>query len=203
MHYRYCKIYTTYSETAKVSCLRDVDIFLDYLYIFHYVKYICTFVEDIFSFTECLPLNYTRLLASSCFTEGGLSGNTFLKTLKNPDRIAPQRKPGEPVPIIDTWTLFAFPPGNPWVKSLMLLYDLRSCTVETLEIDKFMELATVTANNFTHILLPFLIFNLIELHSFCVIIFIITNSNANASTTFDFNRNQHQYQWWVQHLNQR
>ena len=40
---------------------------------------------------------------------------SFLSNLRNPGRMVPHQKPGEPVPIIDTWSLFLFPPGNPYV----------------------------------------------------------------------------------------
>ncbi|XP_048587790.1 voltage-dependent P/Q-type calcium channel subunit alpha-1A isoform X2 [Nematostella vectensis] len=42
-----------------------------------------------------------------------LTARNFLKSLKNPDNIIEKRNPGEPVPIINTWSLFLFPPGNP------------------------------------------------------------------------------------------
>ena len=40
---------------------------------------------------------------------------SFLSNLRNPGRMVPHQKPGEAVPIIDTWSLFLFPPGNPYV----------------------------------------------------------------------------------------
>ncbi|KAK3700089.1 hypothetical protein QZH41_015046, partial [Actinostola sp. cb2023] len=62
--------------------------------------------------------------------EGGrnskiISAKNFLKSLKNPDKIIEHRKPGEPVPMINTWSLFLFPPGNPVRKFCHWLVNLR------------------------------------------------------------------------------
>lgn len=38
---------------------------------------------------------------------------SFINNLRNPGRMVPQQKPGDEVPIINTWSLFLFPPGNP------------------------------------------------------------------------------------------
>ena len=46
----------------------------------------------------------------SCLLSGRPS---FLSNLRNPGRMVPQQKPGDTVPIINTWSLFLFPPGNP------------------------------------------------------------------------------------------
>lgn len=50
---------------------------------------------------------------------------SFLSNLRNPGRMVPHLKPGETVPMIDTWSLFLFPPGNPyvywWQKSVVVM----------------------------------------------------------------------------------
>ncbi|PFX23935.1 Voltage-dependent calcium channel type A subunit alpha-1 [Stylophora pistillata] len=50
---------------------------------------------------------------------------SFLSNLRNPSRMVPQQKPGDAVPIINTWSLFLFPPGNPVRKACHWLVNLR------------------------------------------------------------------------------
>ncbi|KAK2555559.1 Voltage-dependent calcium channel type A subunit alpha-1 [Acropora cervicornis] len=50
---------------------------------------------------------------------------SFISNLRNPSRMVPQQLPGEEVPIIDTWSLFLFPPGNPVRKACHWLVNLR------------------------------------------------------------------------------
>ncbi|XP_020626974.1 voltage-dependent R-type calcium channel subunit alpha-1E-like isoform X3 [Orbicella faveolata] len=50
---------------------------------------------------------------------------SFLSNLRNPGRMVPHQKPGEAVPMIDTWSLFLFPPGNPVRKACHWLVNLR------------------------------------------------------------------------------
>ncbi|XP_027058824.1 voltage-dependent N-type calcium channel subunit alpha-1B-like [Pocillopora damicornis] len=50
---------------------------------------------------------------------------SFLSNLRNPGRMVPQQKPGDTVPIINTWSLFLFPPGNPVRKACHWLVNLR------------------------------------------------------------------------------
>ncbi|XP_068694848.1 voltage-dependent calcium channel type A subunit alpha-1-like isoform X3 [Montipora foliosa] len=50
---------------------------------------------------------------------------SFISNLRNPGRMVPQLKPGEEVPIINTWSLFLFPPGNPVRKACHWLVNLR------------------------------------------------------------------------------
>ena len=62
-------------------------------------------------FTVNVSFKWTTI---SCLLSGRPS---FLSNLRNPGRMVPQQKPGDTVPIINTWSLFLFPPGNPWVKA--------------------------------------------------------------------------------------
>ncbi|XP_073242529.1 voltage-dependent calcium channel type A subunit alpha-1-like [Porites lutea] len=50
---------------------------------------------------------------------------SFIANLRNPGRMVPHQKPGDQVPIIDTWSLFLFPPGNPLRKACHWLVNLR------------------------------------------------------------------------------
>ena len=58
-------------------------------------------------FTVNVSFKWTTI---SCLLSGRPS---FLSNLRNPGRMVPQQKPGDTVPIINTWSLFLFPPGNP------------------------------------------------------------------------------------------
>ncbi|KAJ7339584.1 hypothetical protein OS493_005987 [Desmophyllum pertusum] len=50
---------------------------------------------------------------------------SFISNLRNPGRMVPHQKQGETVPIINTWSLFLFPPGNPVRKACHWLVNLR------------------------------------------------------------------------------